>query len=206
MPPARRSRSGHGHGTFSGDPKAIWLTEADVPDRRMKLLEDFSFTDPEGKKWSAEKDYAVDGASIPRALWTLVGSPYTGDYRRASVVHDKACDEAGSDKSKRRAADRMFYHACRAGGCSIQEAILLYLGVRIGALATHVPAWRAAVAPQVMVTQRLVRPAPEDRLEADFRMAASRVFEEPETDDPIEIERRADEALSSVSGIDLRGK
>jgi hypothetical protein len=27
-------------------------------------------------------------------------------------------------------ADRMFFHACRAGGCSTVEATLLYLGVR----------------------------------------------------------------------------
>ena len=63
----------------------------------------------------------MDGASIPRALWTLVGSPYRGDYRRASIVHDQACDDAHGDKDKRRAADRMFYHACREGGCNINQ-------------------------------------------------------------------------------------
>ena len=114
------------HGAFSGDPQTVWLTENSV-DRRMKLLEIFNFADPEGTIWDAPKEWSIDGASIPRALWTLVGSPYTGDYRRGSIVHDVACDRAGGDKKKRRAADRMFYHACRAGGCSVVQSILLFL-------------------------------------------------------------------------------
>jgi Protein of unknown function (DUF1353) len=129
-----------GHGEFSGEPEAVWLTEDGTEDRQMKILQDFHFADPSSKKWRAPAGSVVDGASIPRALWTIVGSPYTGDYRRASVVHDVACDEAGGDKKKRRAADRMFFHACRAGGCSIWQAILLYLGVRIGAAASEIPA------------------------------------------------------------------
>ncbi|MEE9553915.1 MAG: DUF1353 domain-containing protein [candidate division Zixibacteria bacterium] len=95
----------------------------------MRILNDFFYTDPNGKNWSAPTDCIVDGASIPRPLWTLVGSPYTDDYRRASVVHDVACD---NPNVKRKDADVMFYHACRAGGCSARKAKLLYLGVRIG--------------------------------------------------------------------------
>src|SRR6266446_3380743 len=98
----------------------------------MRLTKAFSFEDPSHKIWLAPKNAVIDGASIPRALWTLVGSPYTGDYRRASIVHDKACDDAVNNSTARRAADRMFYHACRAGGCSIEDATLLYVGVRIG--------------------------------------------------------------------------
>ena len=192
------------HGSFSGDPETIWLTEAET-DRRMCLLKPFWFRDPKKKEWFVPSEYAVDGASIPRALWTLVGSPYTGDYRRASIVHDKACDEAGGDTKARRAADRMFYHACRAGGCSIAESILLYIGVRIGAIATNLPAWQGAITLD-REGPRQNRTASEDRLEADFRMAAKIVLLKGETDDPAVIERRTDEALSEVSGVDLRGK
>src|SRR5881227_4323515 len=116
---------------FSDEPRAIWLTEP--ADRKMKLLGTFWYLDRDGKQWLTPADYTVDGASIPRALWSLVGSPYTGCYRRASIVHDKACDDAGSNTGKRRAADRMFYQACRTGGCSVKYSTVLYLGVRIGA-------------------------------------------------------------------------
>src|SRR5438132_3145395 len=131
------------HGQFSGEPILRWLTEP-TSDRRMEVLEDFRFTDPAGVVWDAPKASIVNGASIPRPLWTVVGSPYTGDYRRASIVHDVACDRAAGDVDRRRAADRMFFHACRAGGCSVREATLLYMGVRLGSAWSVVPQWAPA--------------------------------------------------------------
>ena len=190
------------HGKFSGEPEARWLTESDEPDRRMRLLGEFWFSDPRRKELKVPAGYDdMNGASIPRALWSLVGSPYTGDYRRASIVHDKACDDAGEDKGKRRAADRMFYHACREGGCSIRQAIILYVGVRIGAALPDVPSWRLA-ALENEAGPRLYTTADEERLVEDFRVVAERVLEEGETDDPSELESRTTQALVLVTGID----
>ena len=187
------------HGAFSGEPQTQWLTESNLPDRKMRVLVDFSFTDPAGKKWVTPKDYIVDGASIPQALWTTVGSPYTGDYRRASIVHDKACDDAINDAAARRAADRMFYHACRAGGCSIEQATLLYIGVRIGGVWPRVLPWAVpAIAPRG--PRREKTPA-DQRIEADFRLVAHKVLAQPESDDPVEIEARTDRAISNVTGF-----
>src|SRR5262245_3523999 len=188
------------HGEFSGEPETTWLTEEGTPDRRMRVLTDFSFTDPKSKVWPAPMGSLVDGASIPRALWTLVGSPYTGDYRRASIVHDVACDDAGTDKKKRRAADRMFFHACRAGGCSIWQSIILYLGVRVGAAAKDVPPWRAAISAE-SAGPRLRRSEDELSLERDFKLIADSVLSLGETDDAEEVERRADAAFTEVVGL-----
>ena len=116
-------------GTFSGTPKTEWLTSAVSPDRDMKLLENFSYEDPSGRKWLAPVNSVINGASIPIALWSTVGSPYTGDYRCASIVHDVACDDP---TVIRKEADKMFYFACLAGGCSQGQARMLYVGVRIG--------------------------------------------------------------------------
>ena len=121
------------HGTFSGNPRTEWLEDPAQPDRDMQLLEDFFFIDPDGRKWPAPKGSVVDGASIPQPLWSTVGSPYTDDYRRASVVHDVAC---GTPGVVRKEADEMFYHACLAGGCGALQAKILYAGVRIGAWST----------------------------------------------------------------------
>lgn len=118
------------HGSFSGNPKTEWLVDDASPDRDMSLLADFSFTDPDGKVWPAPKGSKINGASIPQPLWSTVGSPYTDDYRRASVVHDVACNTPGVP---RKAADVMFFHACLAGGCGPLQARILYAGVRIGA-------------------------------------------------------------------------
>jgi hypothetical protein len=101
-----------------------------MPDRDMKLLEDFVYFDPDGRRWEAPKDSVVNGASIPPFLWDRIGSPYTENYRMASIVHDVAC---GDPEVPRLEADRMFYWACRAGGCPPLKASILYIGVRIGA-------------------------------------------------------------------------
>lgn len=109
-------------GHFVGTVKTEWIE----PDRKMRLLDDFSYVDAKGTTWAAPKDSVVDGASIPQILWSVVGSPYTGEYRNASVVHDVACvkrDKPWQD------VHRMFYEACRAGGVGEQKAKLMYSAV-----------------------------------------------------------------------------
>jgi hypothetical protein len=149
------------HGSFSGNPKTEWLVDSNGNDRDMMMLEDFSYTDPEGRLWPALRGSIVNGASIPRPLWSTVGSPYTEDYRRASIVHDIACDTPGVP---RKEADVMFYYACRAGGCSAGQARILYAGVRIGA-------WASASLPEESISREtlLFRGRPEvPVLEAQF--------------------------------------
>jgi hypothetical protein len=109
-------------GHFVGTVKTEWIE----PDRKMRLLDDFSYVDSRGTVWAAPKGSVVDGASIPQVLWSVVGSPYTGEYRNASVVHDVACvkrDKPWQD------VHRMFYEACRAGGVGDQTAKLMYSAV-----------------------------------------------------------------------------
>jgi hypothetical protein len=72
----------------------------------MLLIEDFAFVDPHGTNWKAPA--GDDGASIPRFLWTTVGSTFTGDYRRASVLHDVECVIR---KRPHKSVHRMFYDA-----------------------------------------------------------------------------------------------
>ncbi|ADO48558.1 DUF1353 domain-containing protein [[Enterobacter] lignolyticus] len=116
------------YGSFTGNVVAQW-SRRQGPDRNMVLTEDFYYTDPSSRVWSAPAGSVINGASIPQALWSTVGSPYIGDYRLASVVHDVACTQGAN----RKEADIMFYYACLAGGCSPDRARVFYLGVRIGA-------------------------------------------------------------------------
>ena len=109
-------------GKFIGTVKTEWTD----PDRKMTLLADFQYVDPSGKSWMAPKGSIIDGASIPRILWTAVGSPFTGSYRNASVVHDVACDKRDRPWQD---VHLMFYNACRCGGVGETEAKLLYAGV-----------------------------------------------------------------------------
>jgi hypothetical protein len=57
----------------------------------MKVLQEFTYCDTNNVKWTVPKGLIVDGASIPRILWTIMGSPFIGGHRRPSVIHDAYC-------------------------------------------------------------------------------------------------------------------
>lgn len=169
------------HGTFLGTAKTEWLVDPNGKDRDMQLLEDFKFSDPDGKIWLAPRGSVINGASIPRPLWVTVGSPYTDDYRRASIVHDVAVN---TSSISRKDADVMFYHACIAGGCSKSQAKLLYAGVRVGAWAGRV------IAPSRLEKTRLLfripfKPISDERFIQDkFQDIANAIISLPD-DAPI---------------------
>jgi hypothetical protein len=58
----------------------------------------------------------------------VVGTPFIGDYRRASVVHDVACER---HEKTSRDAHRMFYEAMLTDGTSKPRALLFYTAVRL---------------------------------------------------------------------------
>ncbi|MEA1053430.1 DUF1353 domain-containing protein, partial [Lamprobacter modestohalophilus] len=76
----------------------------------------------------------TDGASIPRLLWTLVGSPMR-DWRvlRAAILHDQLYRSLGVDGQLKRAeCDAVFRQALIAAGVPAYKAWLYWSGVRIG--------------------------------------------------------------------------
>jgi uncharacterized protein DUF1353 len=77
--------------------------------------------------WIAPAGSEVDGASIPRSLWSLMGGPFEGKYRNASVLHDVAYDQKTRPWSQ---CDRMFYNAMRCSGVSAVDAGMMYYSLR----------------------------------------------------------------------------
>ena len=119
------------HGHFLNKVKSEWLVE-DGPDRDVKLLDDFFYIDPNGKRWPAPRESVINGASIPWVLWNKwIGPPFVGNYRRASVVHDVACDLREKICVSSHIAHRMFYDACLCGGVGETKAKVMYWAVRI---------------------------------------------------------------------------
>ena len=121
---------------FSGEPLTRWKG-----DREMILEEEFYYVDSHGKQWIAPVNSVLNGATIPKALWNKIGSPFVGQYRRASVVHDVAVGELDNPDvslTERKKADRMFYDACLHDNCGKQFSLILYIGVRIG---TFLSSW-----------------------------------------------------------------
>ena len=92
----------------------------------MTLLNDFRYTDPQGIVWVAPAGSVVDGASIPRSLWSFMGGPFEGKYRNASVLHDVAYTMQNRPPKE---CDRMFYNAMRRSGVSALEAKTMYFSL-----------------------------------------------------------------------------
>jgi len=92
----------------------------------MRLLQQFEYIDPKDVDWIAPTGWVVDGASIPQFAWSLIGGPFEGKYRDASVLHDVACDQ------KRRPWEdvhEMFYWGMRASGVERWRAKIMYAAV-----------------------------------------------------------------------------
>jgi hypothetical protein len=106
-------------GHFTGEPVTKWNPDG----RTMTLLTELRYTDPNGEVWVAPVGSQVDGASIPRYLWSIMGGPFEGKYRNASVLHDVAY---GERKRPWQDCDRMFYNAMRCSGVSAMEAKTMY--------------------------------------------------------------------------------
>jgi len=93
---------------------------------RVRLLEDLIFIDTKGKKWTAPKGHVVDGATIPKAFQSMIGTPYGGEYVLASVIHDVAYDEK---KESWEEVHRAFYDALLASGVEANKASIMYIAV-----------------------------------------------------------------------------
>ncbi len=109
----------HKWGYYSGFPETRW----DPDGRTMTLLNELRYTDPKGVVWIAPAGSVVDGASIPKSLWSIMGGPFEGKYRNASVLHDVSYDQHNRPWQE---CDRMFYNAMRCSGVGAVEAGTMY--------------------------------------------------------------------------------
>ncbi len=112
------------NGAFIGDVKTKWLEDG----RYMELLTDFRYVDPRETVWLSPKGSKINGASIPKVLWSVVGGPFEGKYRKASVIHDVACEDM---KRPHQDVHRAFYDACLCEGLDPSAARKLYAAVAL---------------------------------------------------------------------------
>ncbi|TWT56349.1 DUF1353 domain-containing protein [Allorhodopirellula solitaria] len=109
-------------GRFEGDIVASWAENG----RDMVLKDSFRYVDGSNREWTAPAGAVVNGASIPSAFWSVIGGPFEGKYRNASVVHDVGCEEMLASWED---VHMMFYEACRCGGVDDNQAKLMYYAV-----------------------------------------------------------------------------
>jgi hypothetical protein len=96
----------------------------------MEVQQPFGFIDARKRKWEVPAKYRTDGASIPRALWSIIGSPFTGNYLAAAIVHDFYCDLKSRDW---RDVHSAFFDAMIANKVdSVQAKVMYYAVYRFG--------------------------------------------------------------------------
>lgn len=111
-------------GKFFGEVVTSWLNNS----RKMRLLKTVSYQDKNGKKWLAKKGAIIDGASIPRPFWFFIGSPFSGKYRRSSVIHDVFCTKRTEPHKQ---VHKMFFEAMRVDKVNYFKAKAMYFAVKI---------------------------------------------------------------------------
>ena len=122
------------------------LAEIEGDPRCFQLLEDVFYTSKSGRVCAARAMQldgmpwcGYNGASIPRLFWRLIGSPFTGLYRKAALFHDYFyqfhVDGCGGAIT-RIEADRMFLEMMKFLGVARWRRNLIYFGVRVGGWAS----------------------------------------------------------------------
>ena len=87
--------------------------------------------EPEGSSY--------DGASIPRAFWSIVGHPLQTEFRWASYWHDRLCERSRT-WSERRLADAVLLTLLELDDVGYVRRTAMWLAVR--AYAWFVWSWR----------------------------------------------------------------
>jgi len=91
---------------FTNTVKAEWI---EGEPRDMRIIEPISYIDKSGVSWDVPDGAIINGASIPRFVQSIVGTPFVGHHRRPSVIHDYYYDNREREKD---ITDNMFYEAC----------------------------------------------------------------------------------------------
>lgn len=87
----------------------------------IETMEDYTLT--------VEKGYCWDGATIPRFLWSLIGSKTDNSFLIPSCIHDILCNNHDLVCGDRNLSSRVFKALLLASGVSKFKAQTMYLAV-----------------------------------------------------------------------------
>ena len=91
------------------------------------LLEDV-VVESLGYKITVKKGFDFDGASIPKWLWSIYGSPLNGNYVVASLIHDGLY---ASQKVSKSVSDKIFLDIMKQSNVGYIKRTSMYLAVKM---------------------------------------------------------------------------
>jgi len=109
-----------------------------LEDDKFYLIGDFVYKSVKFGDITCPEMYLTDGTSIPRWL-QLIGSPWSGKYPRAAVIHDWLCfsegEIIGADKRlTKKESDQVFLEMLEFLGVGSIKRHIMYRAVRIARL------------------------------------------------------------------------
>jgi hypothetical protein len=107
---------------FNGD---VVLEELDKG--FWKLKDDFSYEN-DYIKATVKAGFTTDGASIPKAFWSIVGNPLENDLLNPAIIHDGLYTLM---QLKRLECDKMLKEMLLFNGVSKIKAFFIYYAVRL---------------------------------------------------------------------------
>ena len=98
-----------------------------VDDNVFILFEDV-VVESLGYSVKVKKGFDFDGASIPKWLWSIYGSPLNGNYVVASLIHDGLY---ASQKVSKRVSDKIFLDIMKQSNVGYIKRTSMYLAVTL---------------------------------------------------------------------------
>ena len=80
-------------------------------------------------KVTIKKGLITDGASIPKAFWSIIGCPLSGKYVGSALIHDGLY---GSHLLSKEESDRLFLDMMKHNGVGAIKRNLMYWAVKVG--------------------------------------------------------------------------
>ena len=96
-----------------------------VDDNVFILFEDV-VVESLGYSITVKKGFDFDGASIPKWLWSIYGSPLNGNYVVASLIHDGLY---ASQKVSKSVSDKIFLDVMKQSNVGYIKRTSMYLAV-----------------------------------------------------------------------------
>ena len=115
-------------GRFHGRVILEWVDDSPFI-ATMRLVEEFSFQQANGKSWIVPAQTNLDGRFAPPLFRRLMGHPFEGGFRKTSIVYDYVVKDMSQPWPE---AQRMFYEASVVEGVLPIEAKVMYMLMNAG--------------------------------------------------------------------------
>ena len=102
--------------------------ELEIVNENVFILSKDKTVESLGYSITVKKGFDFDGASIPKWLWSVYGSPLNGNYVVASLIHDGLY---ASQKVSKKVSDKIFLDIMKQSNVGYIKRTSMYLAVKM---------------------------------------------------------------------------